>query len=77
MTVRGHIYRETPSSFRDMIFEVQIEGNVTDGQIDTLARAASGYCFVENTLVKAIPIRTEVRLNGRRLLTLNRGPQDN
>jgi uncharacterized OsmC-like protein len=76
VTVRGHILRKPPSSFRDVIFEVQLEGNVAEEKIEALARGASGYCFVENTLAKAIPVTTEVKFNGRKLLTLNKGPQN-
>ena len=75
MIVRAHISQELPSAFRDIIFQVYLEGPVPEAQLEGLAREASRHCFVENTLEKAIPITTEVHVNGRKALTLNRGPQ--
>ena len=74
MIVRGHNQRDFPRSFSDMIFEVRIEGNLTQAQIEDLASEASAQCFVENTLAKAIPLTTTVSLNGKKVLTLARDP---
>ncbi len=43
-------------------------------EVKTLAQEASANCFVENTLAKAIPLTTEVFLNGEKALTLKRIP---
>jgi uncharacterized OsmC-like protein len=75
MMVRGHTTREIPRAFTDMIFEVRLEGAATQEQVETLARDASARCFVENTLGKAIPIMTEVYMNGKKALTLVRSPE--
>ena len=74
MIVRGHNQRDFPRSFSDMIFDVRIEGNLTQEEIESLAREASAQCFVENTLAKAIPLTTNVSLNGTKVLTLSRDP---
>lgn len=74
MIVRAHISQELPSAFRDMIFQVYVEGAISEIQLESLAREASAHCFVENTLEKAMPITTDVHLNGRKVITLNRGP---
>ena len=76
ITVRGHIIRKLPSAFRDMLFQVFIEGDRSEEQLKALAKESSLTCFVENTLAKSIPVTTEVHLNGRKALTLNRTPQD-
>lgn len=77
MTVRGHIVREFPSSFQDIVFDMEIDGNLTETQVAALAREAGRHCFVENTLAKAIPLETEVRLNNRKILILRRDPDEN
>jgi uncharacterized OsmC-like protein len=73
--VRGHMQRDLPRAFTDMIFEVRLEGGASTEQVANLARDASVRCFVENTLGKAIPITTEVYLNKEKVLTLNRSPR--
>ncbi len=73
MMVRGHHSQEL-RAFKDMIFEVSLEGAASEDQAETLARDASARCFVENTLAKAISVTTHVNLNGKKLVTLARGP---
>jgi uncharacterized OsmC-like protein len=73
---RVHLVRNLPSFFKDMVFEVRLEGKLTDAEIEALAREASRHCFVENTLAKSMSITTEVRFNGQKLLTLNRNPEE-
>ena len=58
----------------DMIFEVRMDGSASVEQVTALAKEASANCFVENTLAKAIPLRTEVFLNEKKTLTLKRDP---
>jgi hypothetical protein len=41
----------------------------------SLAQEASDRCFVENTLAKALPVTTELHLNGKKIRTSTRGPQ--
>ena len=63
MLARAHNDREA-RVFKDMIYEVNLTGPISTADAETLARAASDRCFVENTIAKAIPITTEVHLNG-------------
>jgi uncharacterized OsmC-like protein len=49
--------------------------NVTARGHHSLAQEASDRCFVENTLAKAIPVTTELHLNGKKIRTSIRGPQ--
>ena len=72
--VRAHTIREKPRAFTDMIFEVRVDGSASLAQVGALAREASANCFVENTLARAIPLTTEVFLNGDKALTLKRTP---
>ncbi|MBI2999161.1 MAG: OsmC family protein [Deltaproteobacteria bacterium] len=76
VTARLHLVRNLPSNFRDLVFDVRLEGKVAEAEIETLARDASRHCFVENTLAKTMTVTTEVKLNGQKLLTLNRNPQE-
>jgi uncharacterized OsmC-like protein len=75
MLARAHNDREA-KIFTDMIFQVSLTGSITPERAEALARAASARCYVENTLVKAIPLTTELELNGRRVATLSRTPAE-
>jgi uncharacterized OsmC-like protein len=74
LMVRAHTIRNKPRAFTDMIFEVRLDGALSVNEVKTLAQEASANCFVENTLAKAIPLTTEVFLNGEKALTLKRIP---
>ncbi len=73
MLARAHNDRQA-HIFTDMIFQVSLTGSISKERAETLARAASDRCYVENTLVKAIPLTTEVELNGEKIATLSRHP---
>jgi uncharacterized OsmC-like protein len=73
MLTRAHNDREA-KIFTDMIFQVSLTGPISPAQAEALARAASDRCYVENTLAKAIPLTTEVELNGAKVATLSRNP---
>ena len=74
VTTRAHHSQES-RSFKDMIFQVYLEGSCSEEQAQNLAREASARCFVENTLNKSIPVTTELHLNGKKILTSTRGPE--
>ena len=74
VTARAHQSGET-RAFKDLVFQVYLEGNVSDEQAVKLAQDASQRCFVENTLSKAIPVTTELHLNGKRIHSAVRGPE--
>ena len=74
MIVRGHILRKVPCHFQDIVYDVFIEGSVSAEQVEQLAEEASHHCFVDNTLPKAIPVKTVIHLNGKEIQTRSRGP---
>jgi len=74
VTARAH-HSGGLRAFKDMIFQVYLEGNCSEDQAASLAQEASARCFVENTLAKAIPVTTELHLNGKMIRTSTRGPQ--
>jgi uncharacterized OsmC-like protein len=71
MLARAHNDREA-RVFTDMIYQVDLTGTLSEADAKTLAKAASERCFVENTIAKALPITTEVRLNGKKIISLTR-----
>ena len=75
LTAGGHFSLQPPRTFQDLLFQVHLEGALSEAQLETLARQASRDCLLENTLGKAMTVTTEVHLNGRKALTLTRGPQ--
>lgn len=75
MIVRGHILRKAPCHFLDIVYDVFIEGGISVERVERLVEEASHHCFVDNTLPKAIPIKTVVHLNGKEILTRSRGPE--
>jgi uncharacterized OsmC-like protein len=73
LVARAHNDREA-KCFTDMIFQVSLTGALSAEEAEALARAASERCYVENTLARAIPLTTEVHLNGEHIATLSRQP---
>jgi uncharacterized OsmC-like protein len=71
MLARAHNDREA-RVFTDMIYQVELTGTISEADAECLARAASERCFVENTIAKALPITTEVSLNGKRVVSFTR-----
>jgi uncharacterized OsmC-like protein len=53
---------------------VSLTSSISIEEAKALAEAASHRCYVENTLGLAIPITTEVELNGQPVVTLTRNP---
>jgi uncharacterized OsmC-like protein len=51
--------------FTDVIYQVDLTGLLSEADAETLPKAASERCFVENT--KSLPITTEVSLNGKKV----------
>ena len=73
MLARAHHDRER-RVFVDMVYRVELTGAISSDDAVSLAQAATRRCFVENTLTQAIPITTEIRLNGDMVTTISRHP---
>ncbi len=71
MVARAHNDRDA-RIFTDMIYQVDLTGSISESDAETLAKAASERCFVENTIAKSLPITTEVRLNGKKIISFTR-----
>ena len=44
--------------------EVHAEGSLSKGDLERLTERAEGFCYIHNTLSKAIKMTTVVYLNG-------------
>jgi uncharacterized OsmC-like protein len=73
MMARAHYSAET-RDFKDLIYEIRLTGSASDAEVNSLARQASERCFVENTLAKVVPMKSDIYLNGKKILSLERGP---
>jgi len=71
MVARAHNDRDA-RVFTDMIYQVDLAGSISEADAERLARPASERCFVENTIAKALPITTEVSLNGKKVVAFTR-----
>lgn len=71
MLARAHKDRDA-RVFTDMIYQVDLTGPISEAEAETLAKAASERCFVENTIAKALPITTEVSVNGKKVVSFTR-----
>jgi uncharacterized OsmC-like protein len=71
MMARAHHDREA-RVFTDIVYHIHLTGPISPTDAEVLARAASERCFVENTIARAMPITTEVHLNGEKVLTFRR-----
>ena len=64
---RGHFDRRVGGAFKDMIYEIAIEGTADEDAIKAIAREAESMCFVHNTLKNAVRMETHLTLNGKRV----------
>jgi uncharacterized OsmC-like protein len=69
MLARAHNDREA-RVFTDVIYQVDLTGSLSEADAETLTKAASERCFVENT--KSLPITTEGVGTERRCVSFTR-----
>ncbi|MDG7040425.1 MAG: OsmC family protein [Nitrososphaerota archaeon] len=70
-TVTGQIDRRVEGLFRSLTFDIMLTGSESverirgaSGDAEGLCRTAEGLCYVHNTLRRAVPIHTNVYMNG-------------
>lgn len=63
MNVRGDYRRDVGGGFEHITQEVHTEGSLSKGDLERLTERAEGFCYVHNTLSKAIKMTTVVYLN--------------
>ena len=54
---------------------IDLEGNILVEELLELAIMAEGYCYIHNTLSKAVLMTTELYLNGEHVATRAAGPE--
>ena len=65
MNARGDYRRDVGGGFEHITQEVHTEGSLSKGDLERLTERAEGFCYVHNTLNKAIKMTTVVYLNGQ------------
>ena len=71
MLARAHNDREA-RVFTDMMYQVDLTGALSEADAETLAKAASERCFVENTIAKSLRSRPKSALMARRSFRFTR-----
>jgi len=64
MTVRGDYHRDVGGGFQAITQELYAEGTLDPGGVEMLTERAEAFCYIHNTLNKAIKMTTIVNLNG-------------
>jgi uncharacterized OsmC-like protein len=71
---RGHTDRRIDGYFTDFVFDIRMDGTESEERIKRVAKDSERYCFVHNTLKRAVPVITNVTLNGKLVYTSTLGP---
>ena len=68
LNVRAEFRRDVGGGFEHLMQDVFADGTLADEEMGRLAERAEAFCYVHNTLSKAIKITTVVHLNGREVV---------
>lgn len=74
ITARGHIKRTGGREFTDIIYDVRLVGSESDENLKDLLYEGEKRCYVHQTLKKAIPLTTNLSLNGKLVTSHTLGP---
>ena len=74
MTARAHYDMAKTRDFSDFIYDVRLTGKESKENVTELLYEAESRCFVHNTLKKAIPLTSNVYLNGELITSHTIGP---
>ena len=75
MLAKGIFERTVGGGFKEIVNELYLEGNILVEELQELAIMAEGYCYIHNTLSKAVLMTTELYLNGEHVATRTAGPE--
>lgn len=64
MNVRGDYHRDVGGGFQSITQELFAEGTLDQAGVEKLTERAEAFCYIHNTLNKAIKMTTIVHLNG-------------
>lgn len=77
MTAIMHLDLAKPGGHvTDMAYDLRLTGSETKEKLVGMLQEAEDGCFVHQTLKKAMPITSNIRLNGIGLVTHTIGPED-
>ena len=72
MMVKGVFERNIRGGFKESVNEIHIEGDIS---IEGLEDRAVGYCYIHNTLRKAVLMAIELYLSGDHVVTRTARPE--
>lgn len=72
--IRGHTISGIDGRFSDFVFDISVDGNESEENIKHLATESERFCFIGNTLKRAVPCTTNVKLNGKEILRMESRP---
>ncbi len=72
---RGHLERVKKRKFTDIIYDITLIGSESPGNATELLHQAEEMCFVHQTLKDAIPVTSNMSLNGTPLTSHTLGPK--
>ena len=75
ITARAHYDMAKTRDFIDFIYDVRLKGSETDENVKGLLLEAEKRCFTHKTLGKAIPMTSNVSLNGALVTSHTIGPK--
>ena len=62
-TARGHFEMKVRGSFTEIFYDIHIKSKEGADKIRGLSKKAEDYCYVHNTLLKAVNVKTDLYLN--------------
>jgi len=66
-TARGHFEMKVRGSFTEIFYDIRIKGKDDEDKIRRLSKKAEDYCYVHNTMLKAVSVKTNLCLNDKLL----------
>ena len=65
--VRAHFEMKVKGSFTDIFYDIHIRSKDDADKIIGLSKKAEDYCYVHNTLLRAVTVKTNIYLNDKLL----------
>ncbi len=73
---RGHTDRRIDGYFTDFVFDIKMDGKESEERIRQVAKESERFCFAHNTLKRAVPVTTNVTLNGKLVYASTSDPEE-
>ena len=77
MTARAHVDLAKPGGhMTDVVYDVRLTGSETKENLIGMLKEAEGMCFVHQTLKRAVPLTSNISLNGSDITSHTVGPDN-